>query len=321
MQPKSIIGSTEKPHIQNDKNSVHVALVYGGMSSEREVSLMSFAGLKDALLQLGYKVTPIDMGNDIASALEKVKPDVVFNSIYGTYGEDGCLAGLLEIMGIKYTHSGVLASSIGFNKEISKKIFTDLGIVTPQYRIVAKDEGLQTDPLPRPYVIKPISEGSSIGVIVVLEDSNFDFSNYEWKYGNRILVEEYIPGHEITVGVLGNKAIGAIEIETLKRNFSDYDSKYTDGMEKFLIPAPLPKEIYEHFLRLAELAHTSIKCRSISRSDFRYNPKLGKDGCYILEINTQPGLTPISLIPNLASHYGITYTQIVDRLVQDALHT
>ena len=296
----------------------HVAVLMGGLSAEREVSLSTAKGVIKALEDLGYKVSPVDVGRDVAEVLAKLNPDVAFNALHGPYGEDGCIQGLLEIMGIPYTHSGVLASSIGMDKVKSSSIFVQNGIRCTFGKVIHKNDNIQTDPLPRPYVVKPLYEGSSIGVKLVFEGDNFNFSDYEWAYGDEVIVERYIPGREIQVAVVGDKAIGAIEIRP-KGRFYDYEAKYTDGMAEHIMPAPIAKEAYDEALQLAEKAHHIIGCRGVSRSDFRYDDTVGGDGkLYLLEINTHPGLTPLSLVPEIAAYSGITFAQLVESLVQEA---
>lgn len=296
----------------------HVAVLMGGMSSEREVSLSSGKGIVAALEALGYQVTSVDPGRDTAEVLARVKPDVVFNALHGPYGEDGCIPGLLEVMGIPYTHSGVLASALGMDKVKSRDIFMSNGIRCAEGKLVHKWENHKGDPMPRPYVAKPLYEGSSIGVEVVFEGDDFDFAKYTWPYGDSILVERYIPGREIQVAVLNDKAIGAIEIRP-KGRFYDYEAKYTEGKAEHIMPAPISKEAYEEVLAIGEKVHTILGCRSVSRVDFRYDDTPGGDGnFYILEINTHPGFTPLSLVPEIAAYNGITYAQLVDMLVKEA---
>lgn len=317
---KTIVHPTQTPKIVNDRNSTHVAFIYGGMSAEREVSIMSSKGLINGLLDSGYVVTPIDMGYDFASVILPLKPDLVYNGLYGTYGEDGCVPGTLEIMGLKYTHSGVLASAVSMNKIFSGLFFKDHGIKCATRKVIERNQNISSDPMPRPYVIKPVSEGSSIGVIVVFEEDDFKFKDYDWPHGDTILVEEYIPGQEINVAVLGDKAIGAIELKPLKRRFYDYDSKYQDNMTQHIMPANLSAVAYQKALDISIKAHKLIGCKSVSRVDFRYNPNEGKNGeFYILEINTHPGMTPLSLVPEICAYYGITFAQLVDKIAQDAL--
>ena len=318
---KTEIQETIQPKIKNERSNTHVAFVYGGMSSERDVSLMSRDGIVKALLESGYVVTPVDMGYDFAEAILKIKPDLVYNGLYGTYGEDGCVPGSLEIMGIKYTHSNVLSSAVGMNKIFSGALFRDHNIQCAARKIINRRQNISVDPMPRPYVIKPVDQGSSIGVILVFPEDDFEFSDYDWAYGDAILVERYIPGQEIAVAVLGNKAIGAIELVPLKSRFYDYESKYQDNMTKHIMPANLSATAYQRVLELSLKAHELIGCKSVSRVDFRYNKEEGKDGeFYILEVNTHPGMTPLSLVPEICAYSGIGFNQLVDKIVQDALH-
>ncbi|MFV9875357.1 MAG: D-alanine--D-alanine ligase [Rickettsiales endosymbiont of Dermacentor nuttalli] len=312
---KSIIYPTFIPEI---RSPIHVIVLMGGISTEREVSLNSATGIIESLKTLNYKVTPIDMGRDIATVLLDLKPDVVFNALHGGYGENGCVSGLLDILDIPYTHSEVLASSIGINKLKSINIFAQHGIKAAPYVIINKHSNLAVEPMKRPYVIKPISEGSSIGIHIVLEQDNFDINNYDFPYGDEVLIEQYIPGQEIQVAIINNKAIGALEIVP-KGKFYDYHSKYTDGFAKHIMPASLSKSATKKVLLLAEKAHNALGCRGISRVDFRYNKDEGDDGFYILEINTHPGMTPLSIVPEIAAYHGITYSNIVKFLVEDAL--
>lgn len=321
MKRKTTVSETLHPKIKNENNNTHVALAYGGMSAEREVSLMSLEGLKSGLVELGYKVTPVDMGYDFAEHIVKVNPDIVFNGLYGTYGEDGCLPGLLEILGIKYTHSGVLASALTLNKEVSFKIFENSGIKVAKYKMVSKDENIKSDPMPRPYVIKPISEGSSVGIEIIFEEDDFDFSKYEWNHGNRIIVQEYIKGREIQVAIFKDKPVGILEIKPMKNRFYDYESKYKDGMTDHIIPASLDKNIESAILELSEKAHNCLKCKNINRVEFLYDETKGKDGIYILEANTHPGMTPLSIVPEICAYHGISYKDILNELVKDGLKT
>jgi len=303
--------------VSQDPNALHIAVLIGGMSCEREVSLMSSKGIINAIVELGYTVTPIDKGSDLAVVLDRLKPDLVFNGLYGTYGEDGCVPGLLKIMGLKYTHSGVLASAIGFDKEISQEIFRVKGIKCPQRRIIHKDENHNTDPMKRPYVIKPIDQGSSIGVMVIFEEDDFSFANYSFDYGDRVIIEEYIPGQEIQVAVLNKKAIGTLEIECLQRRFYDYDTKYTDGLANHICPARLTKEQELEALEIATKVHNIIGCKGTSRVEFRFD---GKD-FYLLEINTHPGMTPLSIVPEIAQKAAnISFKELINMLIHEALH-
>lgn len=320
MRRKTIIGSKQAPLVKNENNNIHVGLLYGGISSERDVSLMSFKGLNDALLELGYAVTPIDVGHDFMEAMHHIKADVIFNGLYGQYSEDGYIPAILDLLAFKYTHSGVVASALGFNKLNAYKIFKMVDIPVVDYKVISKIDGIKTDPIKRPYVLKPINEGSSVGVQLIFEADDFDFANYDWKYGDMI-VEPYVPGKELSVPVLDNKAIGIIELVPLKKRFYDYESKYTDGFTKHVMPAPLDKNVEQYILDLSERAHKAIGCKTLSRVDFRYNPDKGIDGVYILEINTVPGMTPLSIVPEICAYNGITYKDILERLIKDALRS
>ncbi len=309
---------------QLHKNT-HIAVLLGGISSEREVSLNTGRGVIEALQQAGYQhVTPLDAGHDIGQKLRELKPDVVFNALHGRFGEDGCVQGILEWLGIAYTHSGVLASAVGMDKPMAKIAFEKAGIPVAEGKTLHRDDFLQswaqgTEPMPRPYVIKPLNEGSSVGVEIVREGENRDFSARHWPFGTEVLVEPYIPGREIQVAVLNGKALGAIEIKP-KGNFYDYAAKYTAGLAEHLMPAPLSAEETATVHRYAELAHAALGCRGLTRSDFRYDDTQGTPGRWvILEINTQPGMTPLSLSPEIAAHAGISYIELVEHVLEDAL--
>lgn len=318
-EQKTKIGEKLLPNIKNENNVIHVALLYGGMSAERAVSLMSFDILKQGLLNLGYYVTPIDVGNDFINVIADVKPDVVFNGLYGTYGEDGYIPALLDMLGLKYTHSGVIASRIGMNKDLSHEMFKSQNINVANNKTIFKQDCINTDPMKRPYVIKPLNEGSSVGVEVIFEEDDFKFANYEWKYGDKIIVEEYIPGKELQVAILDGKAVGTMDIIPLKRRFYDYDSKYKPGFAKHIVPAEIDKDIERYICELAEKAHEVLGCKTISRVDFRYDTTKGRAGVCVLEINTHPGMTALSAFPEICAHYGITIENILEKLVKDAL--
>lgn len=286
----------------------HIAVLKGGLSAEREVSLNSGAACARALCELGYIVTEIDAGRDLAEKLAEIKPDIVFNALHGRYGEDGCVQGLLEIMRIPYTHSGVLASSVAMDKPLAKIIFAAAGLKVPVGKIVSYKELLLCDPLPRPYVIKPANEGSSVGVYIIKKGDELPVITADnW------LVEEYIEGREITVAVLNGKALGVTEIRP-KSGFYDYENKYTDGKTEHLCPAPLSEEESKKVMEMSVIAHRSLGCRGLTRSDFRYD---GKD-FYILELNTQPGMTSLSLSPEIAAYAGISFNELVKILVESA---
>lgn len=293
-----------------------VAVLLGGPSAERDVSLSSGAAVVKACEALGYETIPIDVDKDVADKLRDAKPDVVFNALHGRWGEDGCIQGLLELLHIPYTHSGVLASALAMDKPMARNVFTANGLLCAEGRVCHKDEIIgESEPMARPYVIKPSNEGSSVGVHIILEDDNRFFTGESWPFGDEVLVEKYIPGREIQVAVLDGEALGAIEIKPLGK-FYDYEAKYTDGKAQHLMPAPLAKEEETEVLALAEKAHTVLGCRGLTRSDFRFDVDAGK--FYILEVNTQPGMTPLSLAPEIAAHKGISFNELVDRLIKGA---
>lgn len=293
-----------------------VAVLLGGPSAERDVSLSSGAAVVKACEALGYETIPIDVDKDVADKLREAKPDVVFNALHGRWGEDGCIQGLLELLHIPYTHSGVLASALAMDKPMARNVFAANGLLCAEGRVCHKDEIIgESEPMARPYVIKPSNEGSSVGVHIILEDDNRFFTGESWPFGDEVLVEKYIPGREIQVAVLDGKALGAIEIKPLGK-FYDYEAKYTDGKAQHLMPAPLAKDEEAEVLALAEKAHTVLGCRGLTRSDFRFDVDEGK--FYILEVNTQPGMTPLSLAPEIAAHAGISFNELVDQLIKGA---
>jgi D-alanine-D-alanine ligase len=293
----------------------HVAVLMGGWSAEREVSLVSGRAVMQALGELGYRVTPIDVGRDLAVVLGEVKPDVAFNALHGRWGEDGAVQGLLEVLNIPYTHSGVLASAVAMDKPVAKHLFAGAGIPCAEGVVVARDSFLAAEPLPRPFVVKPLNEGSSVGVHIVHPGDNWTGRDDQWPLPQRVLVERYIPGREIQVAVMDGKALGAIEIRP-KKGFYDYAAKYTAGLADHLMPAPLSKSAYDRVMDYAERAHRELGCRGVTRADFRYDADA--DAFYILEINTQPGMTPLSLVPEIAAHRNISFAALVDWLVSDA---
>ncbi len=297
----------------------HVAVLKGGQSAEREVSLNSGAACAKALRELGYQVTEIDMQRDIAEVLARVKPDVVFNALHGQYGEDGCVQGLLELMKIPYTHSGVLASAVAMDKPMAKQVFAQAGLRCPKGLTMSRDELMKGEPMKRPYVVKPASEGSSVGVHIVTAEDNRPLSLImsDTDKDTRYLVEEYIQGREVTVAVLNDKPLGCTEIRP-KSGFYDYANKYTDGGSTHICPAPLPRNKYDEVMAMALAAHRALGCRGLSRSDFRYDDRSGIETFYLLEINTQPGMTALSLSPEIAAHAGIGFNELVRQLVEGA---
>ena len=295
----------------------HVAVLMGGWSAEREVSLVSGQAAVEALRERGWRVSPIDVGRDLPARLAELRPDVVYNALHGRYGEDGTVQGVLEIMGIPYSHSGVLASSLAMNKAMAKRLFATAGlrcaegVVTTVTALLAN--GAPMDP---PYVVKPNGEGSSVGVKIVRKSSERPIDRNDWPYGPEILVERYIAGRELTVGVLGDHPLAVTEIRH-RHGFFDYHAKYTVNEAQHLIPAPLAPELYQRALDHALTAHRLLGCRGVSRADFRLDED-DPDGLFLLEVNTQPGMTPISLVPEQAAHVGIAFADLVERLVEDA---
>lgn len=294
----------------------------GGWNSEREVSLRSGEATYEALIKLGYKATKIDFSHKIFDQLKEVKPDIVFNALHGTNGEDGRIQGVLDILEIPYTHSGIIASAICMDKVLTRKICQTVGVKSPQYEILKKGEDAKNKEkifaIGKPFVIKPVNEGSSVGVEVILPNMSFDFSKYEWKYGDEIIIEKYLAGQEIQVAVMDNKALGAIEVRP-HGLFYDYKCKYTPGMTDYIMPAEISKEKYAEVLELAERCHKVVGCRGVSRIDFILNNKDGGDNhFYLLESNTHPGFTATSLVPKIAKHVGISFEEIVEYLVKTA---
>ncbi|MFC4272861.1 D-alanine--D-alanine ligase [Sneathiella chungangensis] len=296
----------------------HVAVLMGGWSAEREVSMNSGLACSEALKKCGYQVTPVDVGRNIAQTLGELKPDVCFNALHGRYGEDGYIQGMLEIMGIPYTHSGVLASALAMDKPVAKTLFAEAGIPVAEGRIFTHQEVKQGASYPKPFVVKPLNEGSSVGVTIILEGENIALQDLPWTFGEKVLIETFVPGREIQVAVMGDEALGAVEIRPLGR-FYDYEAKYTAGKAEHLMPAPLDPDEYEEALRLALLAHQTLGCRGVSRSDLRFDDTgEGPGKFYMLETNTQPGMTSLSLVPEIAGHTGISFEELVRWIVEDA---
>ena len=299
--------------------TLQVAVLMGGWSAEREISLVSGAAVVDAVQSLGHEVTPVDVDRDIATVLADLKPDVAFNALHGRFGEDGCIQGVLETLRIPYTHSGVLASALAMNKPAAQRIFADAGLKCPASAVVSRAEYCRGDVLPLPHVVKPMNEGSSVGVCIVNEGDNIDPNDIDsWNFGDYAVVEQYIPGREITVAVLDDKPLEALEIQP-RVGFYDYDAKYLAGGSKHVIPAPIDPECYSQALDIAEVAHRTLGCRGVTRADLRYDDTAGEPGqLYILELNTQPGLTPTSLVPEIVAHQGLSFANLVAWLLEDA---
>jgi len=301
----------------------HVAVLLGGLSAERQVSLDSGAACSQALESAGYTVTRIDAGRDLAQRLAEVKPEVCFNALHGRWGEDGCVQGLLELMGIPYTHSGVLASALAMHKERAKLVMHAAGVPVADGRVVRRSEAAKAHVLPRPYVLKPVAEGSSVGVHIVREDHEHppqELHDPGWAFGDWLLAERYIPGRELTCAVMGDRVLGVTEIvpaQTLR--FYNYEAKYVEGGSVHLLPAPLSSNVYELVQKLTLTAHKALGCRGVSRADFRYDDTDGGSGEVVcLEVNTQPGMTATSLVPELAAHAGLTFAELVSWMVEEA---
>ncbi len=302
-----------------------VVVVMGGWSPEREVSLVSGRAVSIALAGAGYRVRTVDLGADggrslgpFLAALEP-RPDAVFNALHGRWGEDGCVQGVLEILGIPYTHSGVLASALAMDKPMAKRLFADAGIRCADGRVVGRDQILAGDVMAPPYVIKPLNQGSSVGVFIVHEPGDaLPVAAEDWPFGEHLLVERYIPGREIAVAVMGDRALAAMEIRP-RHGFYDYRAKYTEGHADHLVPAPLPPASYRQALDIALGAHRALGCRGVTRADLRYAEGDGvPGGLYLLEVNTQPGMTPLSLVPEMAAHANIGFAELVSWMVEDA---
>ena len=304
-------------------NQIHVAVLMGGWSNERPVSLMSGNGVADALEKLGYQVSRVDMDRNVAQVLMALRPDIVFNALHGVPGEDGSVQGMLDLMGIPYTHSGMVTSVIAIDKELTKQCLVPAGIPMPKGTMVDSESLYVADPLPRPYVLKPVNEGSSVGVAIVTEDSNYGNpiardAKGPWQEFDRLLAEPFIKGRELTVAVLGNKALCVTELKP-KSGFYDFDAKYTDGLTEHVCPAEIPEDIAHYMLDTALRAHQLLGCKGASRTDFRWDDEVGMEGVFVLETNTQPGMTPLSLVPEQARHIGSSYEQLVDIIVKEAL--
>ncbi|WP_106638803.1 D-alanine--D-alanine ligase [Allosphingosinicella vermicomposti] len=307
--------------MRNEK--LHVAVLMGGWSAERPVSLMSGNGVADALESLGHKVTRIDMDRDVAARIAEAKPDVVFNALHGTPGEDGSVQGMMDLMGVKYTHSGMVTSVIAIDKELTKQTLVPHGIRMPEGQIVESEGLYVADPMARPYVLKPVNEGSSVGVAIVTNEGNTGNpiardAKGPWQEFDRLLAEPFIPGRELTAAVIGDEALAVTELRP-KSGFYDFDAKYTDGMTEHVCPAQIPDDVRDAALEMALKAHQLLGCKGTSRSDFRWDDERGVEGLYLLEVNTQPGMTPLSLVPEQAKYKGMSYAELVQKIVDLAL--
>ena len=300
----------------------HVAVLMGGFSSERPVSLASGAECADELEKVGYRVTRVDVDRNVAQVLSDLKPDVAFNALHGPFGEDGTIQGILEYLEIPYTHSGVLATALAMDKELSKRLAKTFGIPVAESKIMDRHDITSRHPMQPPYVVKPVAEGSSFGVVIVKEDQQHppqSINSSDWAYGDRVMVERYIHGRELTCTVMGGVALGVTEIIPLGQAFYDYDSKYAPGGSKHVCPAEISPNIYQTITKLALKAHQAFGCRGVTRSDFRYDDRFSEDGELIwLEINTQPGMTPTSLVPEIALYAGHSFGELLEWMVEDA---
>jgi D-alanine-D-alanine ligase len=304
--------------------SLHVVVLMGGWSKEREVSLTSGAGIAAALRERGWSnVTELDMDRDVALRLAELKPDVVFNALHGTPGEDGTVQGMMDLMGVKYTHSGLETSVIAIDKELTKMVLVPHGIRMPAGRIIESESVYSGDPMARPYVLKPINEGSSVGVAIVTADGNYgnpigrDVPG-PWHEFDELVAEPFIKGRELTVAVLNDEPLAVTELK-IDSGFYDYEHKYTDGRTLHVCPAEVPDDIARSMMDMAAKAHRLLGCKGASRSDFRWDDEQGEAGVYLLEVNTQPGMTPLSLVPEQAKMKGIAYGELVERLIEEAL--
>ena len=301
--------------------SKHVAVLMGGLSNERPVSLSSGRECAKALRNAGYEVTEIDAGYDVAERLRQVKPDVVFNALHGRYGEDGAVQGVLEFLRIPYTHSGVLASALAMDKHQAKIMLKAAGVPVTDHVIASRAEVGRAHVMSPPYVVKPIADGSSFGILIVKADQSHppqEILGTDWKGGEELMVERYIPGRELTCAVMGDVALGVTEIVT-DLAFYNYEAKYAEGGSRHVIPAQIQPKIYDKVQKMALKAHAALGCRGVTRTDFRYNDRAGEDGELVcLEINTQPGMTPTSLAPEQARHAGHSFEELVAWMVEDA---
>lgn len=297
-----------------------ILLLKGGWSAEREVSLTTAIGFEKALKNLNYDVDVLDVQPDLEVLIQKLKskPDVVFNALHGRWGEDGFIQGILNFYKIPYTHSGQVASALAMQKDLSLGIFKAHGLPIAESRVVDIHVAIENPPLRPPYVIKPVNEGSSVGVHIVHTNTKPNLDPNEWPYDPHVLVERYIPGRELSVAVLDGKALGVLELQPKAGLFYNYEAKYTDGITEHFMPARIPKNVYDKAMEVSETAHKALGCRSITRCDFRYNDEEGDKGLYLLELNTQPGMTPLSIAPEIAAYAGISFEELIKRMVEGA---
>ena len=299
----------------------HVAVLMGGWSNERPVSLASGKACADAAETAGYRVTRVDVRRDVAEVLARLKPDVALNALHGPFGEDGCIQGILEVLAIPYTHSGVLASALAMDKPKANVVMKAAGIPVAESMLVNRFDAAKAHVMAPPYVVKPPAEGSSFGVLIVKEDTPHppqELFSEAWRYGDTVMVERYVAGHELTCAVLGDRALGVIDILTDDR-FYDYEAKYAPGGSRHVLPAEISPNIYQNVRMVALMAHQALGCRGVSRADFRYDDRLeGAEGLICLEVNTQPGMTATSLVPEMAAHAGMDFGALVKWMIEDA---
>jgi D-alanine-D-alanine ligase len=300
--------------------TTRVAILMGGWSPEREVSLVSGRACAQGLREAGYEVKEIEVTRDLPALVAALTPppDVVFNGLHGKFGEDGCVQGVLEFLGLRYTHSGVLASAVAMDKPMAKSVFASCGLRCPEGVVMQRQALASGDPMPRPYVVKPVDQGSSVGVHIVRDGDNAMPADEDWPYGDRVLVERFIPGRELTVAVLGDRALGVTELRPRTR-FYDYTAKYTEGVTEHILPADIPRPVYDEAMRVALEAYRVLGCSGLARCDFRYDDRVADaSGLYLLEINTQPGMTPLSLAPEQAKWVGMPFPQLMAWMVENA---
>ncbi|MDA8870673.1 D-alanine--D-alanine ligase [Rhizobiaceae bacterium] len=300
----------------------HVAVLMGGWSSERPVSLSSGEACAAALESEGYRVTRVDVGRDVSAVLQELKPDVAFNALHGPFGEDGSIQGVLEFLGIPYTHSGVMSSGLSMDKERAKTVARRAGVPVAEAKVMARSDAAVKHAMKPPYVVKPVNEGSSFGVLIVGEDAAYppqELHSDDWGFGDIVMVERFIPGRELTCAVMGDVALGVTEILSADGGWYDYDAKYVEGGSEHVLPADLLPNVYQTIQKVSLDAHRALGCRGVSRSDFRLDDRGGGQGELIwLELNTQPGMTPTSLLPELAQHAGHSFGELLRWMVEDA---
>jgi D-alanine-D-alanine ligase len=300
----------------------HVAVLMGGWSSERPVSLATGEPCAAALERAGYTVTRVDVDRSVAETLADLNPDVAFNALHGPFGEDGAIQGLLEILNIPYTHSGVMASALAMNKDRAKVVMAAAGVPVAKHVLTSREEASKAHVMDPPYVIKPVAEGSSFGVLIVSADMKHppqELFRSDWPYGDDLMAERFVAGRELTCAVMGDVALGVIDIVPQGQEFYDYDAKYADGGSEHILPAEIPSDVYARIQSYSLAAHKALGCRGVTRADFRYDDMpMGTGELICLEVNTQPGMTPTSLVPEMAAHAGHSFEELVSWMVEDA---